>query len=252
MAADLNPVALNTLLHKFETDFACLIKNYFKDSFSFNNTNTNNAFWLQKSKERQQVMHQFLWDKKDDSFYDYNYKTKKPHKYASTTNFYPLWANIATKDQAKSLVKKHLPKLICKGGLASTSNLENIYKKNIVPDKQWDFPYGWAPHQILIWQGLLNYNYKKEAQELIYRWLYMIVKTAVNYNGLIPEKFNIVDCTHKTDVEYGNVGVTFKYIPDGGFGWTNASFKVGLDLLDKKYIKKLNSLIDPDVLFVIR
>ena len=90
--------------------------------------------------------------------------TKKPHKYKSATNFYPLWANIATKKQAKSLVKKHLPKLICKVGLASTANLETVYKKNDVPNKQWDSPYGWAPHQILIWQGLLNYNYNKEAQ----------------------------------------------------------------------------------------
>lgn len=45
----------------------------------------------------------------------------------------------------------------------------------------------------------------------------MVVKTAVNCNGLIPKKINILESTHKTDVEYGNVGVTFKYIPDGSF-----------------------------------
>ena len=55
--------------------------------------------------------------------------TKKPRKYESATNFYPLWANIATKEQAKSLVKKHLPKLICKGGLASTANLETVIRR---------------------------------------------------------------------------------------------------------------------------
>jgi len=50
-------------------------------------------------------------------------------------------------------------------------------------------------------------------------------------------------------VEYGNVGTNFKYVPDGGFGWTNAPYKLGIELLDKKYIDDLNAHTDPDILF---
>tara|TARA_B110000977_G_scaffold140632_1_gene178534 strand:- start:136 stop:1995 length:1860 start_codon:yes stop_codon:yes gene_type:complete len=246
VAADLNPVSLNSLLYKFETDFAYLIKTYFNDSFKYNSTVYSSKDWLQKSEERKKTIQNFLWDETDKNYYDYNHKKKQPHKFVSITNFYPLWAKIATKEQAKNLVQLHLPKLIFKGGLASTE----LFNENIKVDRQWDYPYGWAPHQMLIWQGLINYNYNDVAQELIYRWLWVIVKTVVNYNGLIPEKLNVVTCTHKTDVEYGNVGAVFKYVPDGGFGWTNASYKLGLKLLEKKYLDDLNLLTNPDELFV--
>ena len=186
---------------------------------------------------------------KDKNFYDYNFKTKKPHKYDSATNFYPLWAKIATKEQAENLVKLHLPKLLCKGGIASTSALKNDTESD-TPSRQWDSPYGWAPHQMLIWKGLLHYKYKEEAQELIYRWLLMITKNAVDYNGTIPEKYDVVSATHKVFAEYGNVGTDFEYIPNGGFGWTNASYKLGLKLLENKYLDELNLVTNPDALFV--
>ena len=53
-----------------------------------------------------------------------------------------------------------------------------------------------------------------------------------------------------TEYKYGNVGAVFKYVPDGGFGWTNASYKLGLKLLKKKYLDDLNLLTNPDELFV--
>jgi hypothetical protein len=33
--------------------------------------------------------------------------------------------------------------------------------------------------------------YFDKAQEVIYRWLWLITKNAVEYNGTIPEKFNL-------------------------------------------------------------
>jgi len=51
----------------------------------------------------------------------------------------------------------------------------------------------------------------------------MITKNAVNYNGTIPEKYDVVIATHKVFVEYGNVGTDFEYITREGFGWMNAS-----------------------------
>jgi alpha,alpha-trehalase len=101
----------------------------------------------------------------------------------------------------------------------------------------------------MIWKGLLNYGYDDVAQELIYRWLYMITKNAVDYNGTIPEKYDVVDATHKVFAEYGNVGTDFEYITQEGFGWMNASYQYGLYLLKDNYIEDLNRLKSPNELF---
>ena len=101
----------------------------------------------------------------------------------------------------------------------------------------------------MIWKGLLNYGYHKEAQELIYRWLFMITKNAVDYNGTIPEKYDVVHSSHKVFAEYGNVGTDFEYITQEGFGWMNASYQYGLSLLESIYITSLNELKLPEELF---
>ena len=77
----------------------------------------------------------------------------------------------------------------------------------------------------------------------------MITKNAVDYNGTIPEKYDVVAATHKVFAEYGNVGTDFEYITQEGFGWMNASFQYGLTLLDTELRDSLNNLIDPNSLF---
>jgi alpha,alpha-trehalase len=59
----------------------------------------------------------------------------------------------------------------------------------------------------------------------------------------------VVSATHKVFAEYGNVGTDFEYITKEGFGWMNASYIYGLNLLPNKWIEKLNNLEHPDSLF---
>ena len=54
----------------------------------------------------------------------------------------------------------------------------------------------------------------------------MITRSFVDFNGTVPEKYDIVMRTHKFKVEYGNVGTDFAYITREGFGWMNASYQV--------------------------
>ena len=153
------------------------------------------------------------------------------------------------KEQAEKIVSKTLPQLICLGGIAGCTEKARGEISENRPARQWDYPNGWAPHQMMIWKGLLNYGYIEKAHELIYRWLWMITKNAVNYNGTIPEKYDVVSATHKVFAEYGNVGTDFEYITREGFGWMNASYIYGLDLLPNTYTNSLNELIEPDTLF---
>ena len=99
------------------------------------------------------------------------------------------------------------------------------------PNRQWDYPYAWPPHQIMAWVGLERYGYLEDAQRLSYRFLYMMTTAFVDFNGVVPEKFDAVKLSHLVDAEYGNQGIDFKMIPREGFGWMNAAYQVGLSFL---------------------
>ncbi|ULC59052.1 alpha,alpha-trehalase [Flaviramulus sp. BrNp1-15] len=247
--ADLNLVELNVLLYKYELDFAELIKNEFENSFEGNSKVYTSEFWLEKANSRKQLINDFCWNDETGLYVDYNHVTKSKSTFVSATTFAPLWGNVASKEQAKTLVKNALPLLKEKGGIAGSTKESRGEITESRPHRQWDYPNGWAPHQMMIWKGLINYGFVEELQELIYRWLYMITRNAVDYNGTIPEKYDVVEATHKVFAEYGNVGTDFEYISQEGFGWMNASYQYGLSLLENEYIEKLNQLVEPDIIF---
>jgi alpha,alpha-trehalase len=247
--SELNLVDLNAFLYKYETDFKEIIASEFDDSFSCNNRNYTSNFWNEKAKKRKQLSNTYLWDEEKGMYFDYNIERKEASKFISATTLTPLWSKMASKKQAEKLVKTAIPLLKMEGGIAGSTQESAGEITTKRPQRQWDFPNGWAPHQMLIWKGLLHYKYKEEAQELIYRWLYMITKNAVDYNGTIPEKYNVVSATHKVFAEYGNVGTDFEYITDEGFGWMNASYQYGLTLLNTAYKQHLNKLTSPNKLF---
>ena len=201
------------------------------------------------AEERTKYINTNLWDEKKGMYFDCNIQNNQKTNFISATTFYPLWANLCSEHQAQLLVKNALPLLKCKGGVVSTTKRSRGEVSESNPQRQWDYPFGWAPHQMMIWKGLLQYKFYDETQELVYRWLWLITKNAVNYNGTIAEKYDVVNCTHKVDTEYGNVGTNFEYTPDGGFGWMNASYQYGLSILNERFTELLDKLIDPDDIF---
>ncbi|NNL17048.1 MAG: trehalase [Flavobacteriaceae bacterium] len=243
--ADLNLVELNVMLYKYEMDFAELISEVFNDNFE----TYSSDYWVNKGEARKELINSYLWNEDKGLYFDYNITENHQSNFVAVTTLTPLWANLCSKEQAKKLVETAIPLLMEKGGLAGCTKDSRGEINKDRPARQWDYPNGWAPHQMMVWKGLLNYGYKDFAQELIYRWLYMITKNAVDYNGTIPEKYDVVAATHKVFAEYGNVGTDFEYITQEGFGWMNASYQYGLSLLDDQLINKLNLLEEPDTLF---
>ena len=249
-AAHLNTVDLNSLLYKYEKDFEALISLYFNGEFRHNSGTSYTADqWKEKAGARKRLMNKFLWNEEEGSFFDYNFVKGEQTGYISATNFYPLWSEVATEEQAERMVENLMTHLKARGGILSSAKASVEEEATSEVQRQWDYPYGWAPHQMLLWKGLLNYGYWEEAQELIYRWLWMITRNAVDYNGTIPEKYDVVDVTHKVYAEYGNVGTEFNYITTSGFGWMNASYQYGLELLKPEYVDKLDKLIPPEEIF---
>ncbi|KIC01976.1 trehalase [Flavobacterium sp. JRM] len=250
VCADLNTIDLNSLLYKYETDIAFLIETAFDNHFvDEKHTTYSSEYWKEKAALRKEKINELLWDKNAGIYYDYNFIKNEPHPFDAAATFYPLWAKLCSKEQAEVLVKKVLPKFKLKGGIAGSTK-EAIDDLDVnSPQRQWDYPFGWAPHQMFLWEGLLNYNYIDEAQEMVYRWLWLITRNAVDYNGTIPEKFNLETSSLKIFAEYGNVGTAFDYITEEGFGWMNASYQLGLSILKTELKGELDKLTDPDTLF---
>lgn len=247
---DFATVDLNCLLYKIETDIAWIIAYQFNNAFTSPDGQVQTSeIWQKRAEQRKILMNQYLWNEKDGVFYDFDLQANQQKEYMNAVVFYPLWAKLATLEQAARIVNKAIPALEQPGGLAASTLEARGLLSAARPPRQWDYPYGWAPHQMMAWQGLMNYGYEDIAHRLIYRWLYTITRNAADYNGMVPEKFDVVARSHQVFAEYGNVGADFSYITQEGFGWVNASYQVGLKYLPISLRTSLAQLIPPEWMF---
>lgn len=243
-------VDLNSLLYKIEMDIAQTIESEFADAVPLADGRiATSASWYERAARRKRLMNQYLWDSERGLFFDYDLANERRKVYVTPVAFYPLWAGLATPEQAASIVKVAVPALEMPGGLVASTEASRGPVTESRPARQWDYPNGWAPHQMLAWQGLHDHGYDEIVNRLTYRWLYTITRNATDYNGTIPEKFDVVNRSHRVFAEYGNVGTDFAYITREGFGWMNASFQVGLAHLPPNLRSNLEQLIPPEWLF---
>jgi alpha,alpha-trehalase len=223
-ATDFLTVDLNSLLYKTEMDFITLMEQgVIPKTGEFGNL----AQWKTRAQFRKKQMIELMYDQKTGLFFDFDMKNLKHSDYISATTFYPLWAHLVDKPMAEKVMHAGLANLLEAGGISATARV-SLEKYGHKPgERQWEYPNGWAPHQILAWQGLRNYGFINESHDLINRWVTMISDNARDYNGTVPEKFDVVARSHAVFSEYGNVGTKFNYITREGFGWMNASFELG-------------------------
>lgn len=193
------PVCLNSLLYKTEKDLE-QISNLLGHPDQAEE-------WAKKAAERQKQMVKYFWDSRRGMFFDYNFVVEKRSQYDYATTFYPLWAGLATREEAKAIVN-NLGLFEQPGGIAMSRTDSQA---------QWDFPYGWAPIQLLAVEGLRRYGYTEEAQRISDNFLSMIVEN-FEREHTIREKYNVVTRSSETNVVAG-YAQNFT-----GFGWTNGVF----------------------------
>ncbi|GAA5866536.1 hypothetical protein JCM3774_004005 [Rhodotorula dairenensis] len=281
-AADLGSVDLCALLYKYEIDIATIIRDHFNDelelerdfaltAFPFGtevpyepvdpslpdlsqprrstDSKQTSAEWFARAARRQKLADKYLWHEGHGIYYDWNCKKKKQSLYESVTTFWPMWCGMASEAQAARMMKMSLHKFEVAGGLVSGTDASRGRISLQRPNRQWDYPAAWPPHQIMAWVGLQKYGYLHEAQRVAYRWLHMLTVGFVEAGGCVPEKFNAVEGTSNIDAEYGNQGTDFHLIPREGFGWTNSSFQVGLSVITQAQRRALGALTPPDTFF---
>jgi len=254
--ADFVTVDLNSLLFKYEIDIAAAIEDHFDGCLPRDDACERARPWRERAAQRRKAMRRYLWNEDVGAFFDFNTVTGAQSSFWSATTLYPLWAShpddpttfLLDQAEAGRLLANALAKLEQPGGLAASGkSLPGASRE--LGARQWDYPNGWAPHQMIAQRGLMNYGFSADAERLAYRWLYTITRNAYWYNGVIPEKYDVVKRSHQVFTEYGNVGTDFAYITREGFGWMNASYQVGLELLPATHREFLNRLVPPEWIF---
>jgi len=201
-----NPVCLNSLLYLMESDSAEIARILGRE--------TDAATWESRAHERAARINELMWDRQDGLYYDYDFVHKRLRRYPYLTTFYPLWAGIATRDQAAAVVK-NLPRFESEGGLQTSTTRSG---------NQWDAPFGWAPLHLIAVRGMRRYGYTADADRISGKFLSMI-NDEYRKLGTIVEKYDVVRRATNTfmDVRFGY------HSNETGFGWTNAVFTALLD-----------------------
>jgi len=196
-----NPVCLNSLLYLMEVQTAEILGTLSREADA--------EVWQRRAQDRASRVNRLMWDERDGLYYDYDFVHGRPRKYAFATTFYPLWAGIASPEQAARVVR-NLPKFERAGGLETSQHRSG---------DQWDAPYGWAPLQWIAVQALRRYGYTEAADQISKRFLSLVNQEFVR-RGMIMEKYNVAH-------PGSDVGSHLRFgyrSNDAGFGWTNAVF----------------------------
>ncbi|KAG4419197.1 hypothetical protein IFR04_007698 [Cadophora malorum] len=254
VCANLATIDLNCLLYKYEKDISSTIRLQFNDAlvvpteFAHGSIKPGfvmtSSFWERRARIRKVAIDKYLWNEEKGMFFDYDTVKKEQCTYESATTLWSLWSGVASPAQAARLVNGALPLFEEAGGLASGTEKSRGVIGLDRPNRQWDYPYGWAPQQMLAWGGLIRYGYEEDAQRLAYKWLLMMTTAFVDYNGVVVEKYDVTRIAdpHRVDAEYGNQGLDFKGVAKEGFGWVNASYVYGLQLITAHARRALGTL----------
>jgi len=126
--------------------------------------------WKADYTRRAALINKYCWDPVNGFYYNvtkgthlFSYHHPNDLKRDEISGFLPLWAGIASPDQAARLVKKltDTSAFWRQGGIPSLSAADADYH----PQGYWNGPV-WVQWNYLIQRGLLHYGYKKLAAEL--------------------------------------------------------------------------------------
>ncbi|HEY1241509.1 MAG TPA: trehalase family glycosidase [Bryobacteraceae bacterium] len=211
-----DPVCLNSLLYRMETQTAEILENVGQPAKA--------ADWRRRAKERAAAINRLMWDERDGLYEDYDFMHRSRRKYPFLTTFYPMWAGIATDAQAARLVRS-LPLFERPGGLQTSTNQSG---------SQWDAPFGWAPLELIAVEGLRRYGYNREANRISNEFLSLVLDQ-YRKTGRIVEKYDVV---HRTAELQGEIQFGYR-TNEAGFGWTNAAFTALWDQLPAQQRQQL-------------
>ena len=196
--ADIIPVDLNSLLYLMEETIA--------DAYSTVRHPVIVRRYRKLAEQRKQAIDAYCWNKRAGFYHDFNFHIGERTKTISLAGVFPLYAGIASHQQAEKVAKRLEKDFLKTGGLVTTLKETG---------QQWDYPNGWAPLQWVAIEGLRRYGYDELADEIRRRWL-SLNEDVFNDTHRLVEKYNVIG---------GNgLGGGGEYALQDGFGWTNGVY----------------------------
>ena len=165
------------------------------------------ADFRRKAIKRGELLDKYCWNKTENFYTDYNFKTGKQSNHITPGGLYPFCFINEHPDYMSFLggkvAKVIRAKLLQPGGVATTA---------FDTGEQWDAPNGWAPLEWMTIWGLDRCGQKELAADIATRWVKLVEKV-YKQTGKLMEKYNVADINK----EAGGG----EYPGQDGFGWTN-------------------------------
>lgn len=169
------PIDLNVLLYKAEYLIAKALLHRGKDKESVR--------FVVRSGLRKEAINHYFWNDHNLLYLDYNWKENRSLQRPSLAMVFPLWAELASDQQALATANYLEKHLLQSGGLITTS---------LDTGQEWDAPNAWAPLQWIAVEGLRKYQFNDLASEISRRFCHTVELT-FQKTGNILEKYNVVD-----------------------------------------------------------
>lgn len=122
-----------------------------------------------------------LWNAERGLFMDRNFKTGEFSTYASVASFYPMYVNMASKEEAEKTVAL-FDDLNLEYGISAGESKRQL-------NCQWDYPNVWAPLQFIMYNALKNYGYDAQARTVAEKYV-ALVERCFEKTGNLWEKYN--------------------------------------------------------------
>lgn len=194
---DLAPVDLNCLLYQLETTIA--------EAYDLIGQGGLARRFRGAAESRADAVRNYFWDDKAGLFVDYDAIRRRRVRRLTLAGIFPLYAGIATNEQAAAAAKIIEQDFLKTGGLVATL---------VESGQQWDSPNGWAPLHWIAIQGLKRYGYNELADTIRDRWCETNERVFNEQHKMI-EKYDVI--TH-------GAGGGGEYPLQDGFGWTNGVY----------------------------
>lgn len=206
--ADFAAIDLNSLLYRNELVMADLWSGLAEPERAMR--------WRTAAADRAELMRSLCWDDRRGCFADWDQITGTCGQLTTAATFYPLWAGIATPEQATRTLALAERELILPHGVATCAANSSGLRY------QWDYPNAWPPLQLIAWEACDRNGHRALGQRIAAAFVDSVERTFA-LTGDIWEKYNALE---------GTIQVQDEYPMPAMMGWTAGCYVVARQRLD--------------------